>query len=77
MGAYKNIDIDCQNAVGCEFTVRTSKTSTTTGVITKVEWAGWKTNRNNTGKFGTYNVFMECGVDKVNREFRVRRIPKS
>ena len=61
-------------AVGQQFTIRTDKTVTVTGTITKVELGYFKY----TGRAVSmiFKVTMECGVNKTLRSFNVAKIPQ-
>ena len=61
-------------AVGKQFTIRTNKTVTVTGTITKVEVAYFKYHARSVQTI--FKVTMECGVNKTVRSFNVAKIPQ-
>jgi hypothetical protein len=63
--------IDC---IGCEYTVRTSKTVTVKGVIRACEFGYFQY----TGSAikGVFKITMECGLNKTLREFFVSNLPR-
>ena len=61
-------------AVGADFTVRTSKTCTVSGTILEAGFGRFE--RTHRSIYVVFRVLMECGANKTPREFWVKTLPR-
>ena len=67
------IERNCREALGLKKTVRTAPNKTVTGTIISAQFVGER--RRQRSVVAKVKIVMECGVNKMQREFVVERLP--